>query len=394
MHALRRLAPLRALRILKLLRMARAYRVIRRVEEASSLPVAYLRLVKCFMGLLFTFHWLALGLVAISAFEGRQDDWVTMIFNAKYGVPAADPLVFEPTPSQVYTEALLWIVSRNPNRIQMQTNGERSYALVASLIVELLTAYLIGSLFGIIAMLNKRNAAFDVLFDELNLFIESKSLPAPLARRLRSYLRLQHPAYNLNLNLAVDSWTELLTHFPRALRTEVVSTIGVARTLEGLSYFDHLPEELALMLATELRFISFPPGEALTLRGEDARTGSLMVLRRGMVLSKSSSSTRILASSLDVYVLGEEALWPGECIVSAGCTTLNACELHCVRWSACSACWAPCRQTSGTRWCASAAAAGWPTSAAWLSPPRTACATCCATAPRSSARDRPASWSC
>ena len=103
------LAPLRALRILKLLRMARAYRVIRRIEEASSMPVAYLRLGKCFMSLLFTYHWLACGLWAMSAFENRQDNWVTMIFNAKYGVPAADPLVFEPTPSQIYTEALLWM---------------------------------------------------------------------------------------------------------------------------------------------------------------------------------------------------------------------------------------------------------------------------------------------
>jgi hypothetical protein len=129
--------------------------------------------------------------------------------------------------------------------------------MTASLIVELLTAYLIGSLFEIIAMINKRNKAFDELLDELNLFIEAKSLPPALARRLRSYMRLQHPAYNLK---AVDSWTELLTHFPRVLRSEVIATIGVARSLEGVPYFVHLPDALVLTLATEFKSISFPPG--------------------------------------------------------------------------------------------------------------------------------------
>lgn len=340
------LAALRALRILKLLRMARAFRVIRRIEEASSMPVAYLRLVRCFLGLLFTYHWLACGLWAISgaslremldllpnaspcpaAFENREDNWVSMIFNAKYGVAAADPLVMVPCASQVYTEALLWIVARNPNRIQMQTNAERSYAMTACLIVELLTAYLVGSLFEIVAMLNKRNKAFDELLDELNLFVEAKRLPPELARRLRSYMRLQHPAYN---EKAVDSWAELLTHFPRVLRAEVVATIGVARSLDGLPYFGHLPEALVLAIAQEVRFISFPPGEALTLRGDDSRTGSVMVLRKGMVLARTTFSTKILASTLDVHILSEEAFFPGERIVESGCVTLNACEMHCI----------------------------------------------------------------
>ena len=55
-----------------------------------------------------------------------------------------------------------------------------------------------------------------------------------------------------------------------------------------------------------------------------------MVLRKGMVLAKSRYATRILASSLDTFMLGEEALWPGECIVTAGCITLTAAELHCI----------------------------------------------------------------
>ena len=91
-----RLSPLRTLRVLKLLRMARSWRVVARLEEISTAPVAYLRLGKYVLALIFLNHWLACGLHAVAAYEQREDNWESYIFNSRYGALLSRPPGFSP----------------------------------------------------------------------------------------------------------------------------------------------------------------------------------------------------------------------------------------------------------------------------------------------------------
>ena len=320
------LSPLKTLRVLKLLRMARAYRVIARLEEQSALSVAHIRLAKYVTALLFLYHWLACGLQAVTGFEARQCNWVSYVFNSKYGVPACDPLVIEPTAAEVYTEALLWVIGRNPNVVVMQTNGEKTYAMCALVVIECFFAYIVAALFNLIQMLGKRTRAFDESFDELNLFIERKRVPRELSIRLRTYFRMQRPGHSDTG--ALDSWEGVLSSMPTVLRAEVVDQIGGGREITVVSYFRYLPSNLVLQLALDMKHITFPASEVLIRRGDDARAGSLMIVRKGVVISQSLLTTTIIPSSFKTVVLGEEALWPGLGRVNATATSMTRCEVH------------------------------------------------------------------
>lgn len=319
-----RLSPLRTLRVLKLLRMARSWRVVARLEEMSTAPVAYLRLGKYVLALIFLNHWLACGLHAVAAYEQREDNWESYIFNSRYGIAAADPLVFEPTASQVYTEALLWAIGGNPNQIQMQSNVERGYSICAIVVLNGAVAYMVGQLFAIIDQMGKRNKAYEEALDELNLFIDEKHIPRQLSGRLRAYFRLQHP----HQKHALDSWTEVLTAMPTVLRSEVVEVMGGAESVKQVPYFSKLPHNLLLQLAVDLKHVAYPPCEVLVRRGDDARAGALHVLVRGVVVTHSVTTTRILPSSVTTTILGEEALWPGPGLVGATATSLTSVEVH------------------------------------------------------------------
>jgi hypothetical protein len=312
--------------LLKLLRMARAYRVIARLEEQSALSVAHIRLAKYVTALLFLYHWLACGLQAVTGFEGRQCNWVSYVFNSKYGVPACDPLVIEPTAAEVYTEALLWVIGRNPNVVVMQTNGEKTYAIIALVVIECFFAYIVAALFNLIQMLGKRTRAFDESFDELNLFIERKRVPRELSIRLRTYFRMQRPGDSDTG--ALDSWEGVLSSMPTVLRAEVVDQIGGGREVTSISYFRYLPSNLVLQLALDMKHITFPASEVLIRRGDDARAGSLLIVRKGVVISQSLLTTTIIPSSFKTVVLGEEALWPGLGRVNATATSMTRCEVH------------------------------------------------------------------
>lgn len=320
------LAPLKTLRVLKLLRMARAYRVVARVEEQSSLSVAHIRLVKYIAALLFLYHWLACGLQAVSGFENKPINWVSYVFNAKYGVPAADPLVMQPVASEVYTEALLWVIGHNPNVVVLQTNGEKAYAMCAFAITNILFAYIGAALFGLIMMMGKRTRAYDEAFDELNLFIQQRRVPPALSMRLRTYFRMQRPTSS-DMG-ALDSWAQVLGSMPTVLRAEVVDAVGGGQEVTTVPYFRKLPPNLVLQLAMDLKYAAFPASEVLIRHGDDARAGSLMIVRKGVLIAHSPLSTSILPSTCMTVILGEEALWPGMGRVKATASALTRCEVH------------------------------------------------------------------
>lgn len=152
---------LKSLRVLKLLRLGRSLRVISKVEQRMNVSLAYIRLGKYLIMMVFTFHFMACGLAvrgvgeapslaarahssplgqAVFEFEGANCNWVSFSINTKFGSHACDELILQPTASYIYIEAFFWAALRNENQVVMQTKIEKVYCIIACILLAVMCA--------------------------------------------------------------------------------------------------------------------------------------------------------------------------------------------------------------------------------------------------------------
>ena len=134
---------------------------------------------------------------------------------------------------------------------------------------------------GIISSLTANEAKTAEVMDSVNEFVATASIPPELANRLRAYFRHQHATAN-----ALTKWHGLLDELSPVLRGDVAFAVN-ASWIRRILLFRAVPASMLIELSMALRPISFPPGECLLSRGDDAATASIMVLSRGVVRLRS-----------------------------------------------------------------------------------------------------------
>ncbi len=179
--------------------------------------------------------------------------------------------------------------------------------IVAMLIGGSFFSFIIGAFVGVISSLSKHDTATSEMLDSVNEFISAASLKPELATRLRAYFRHQHGALS-----TLATWRELLDGMSPALRGDVAFAVN-ANWIRRLSLFAKAPPSLLIELSLAFRPMSFPPGEVLLSRGDDATVGSIVVITRGVVRCCSPDRAERLhfAERHRSTVLGVEALFPG-----------------------------------------------------------------------------------
>jgi CRP-like cAMP-binding protein len=233
----------------------------------------------------------------------------------------------------VYIAALLWSMQTamtvGYGDIVAQTDAERIYMILAMLLGGGFFSFIIGAFVGVLASLYHREAATSAVLDQVNAFIATAELKPALASRLRAYFRHQHTALT-----ELNSWHSLLDVMSPALRGDVAFAVN-ASWLSGVTLFAEQQQSFLIELSLAFRPLSFPPGEVLMSRGDDATCASLMVITRGVVaFSAPERPSRLhFARRHRTELLGVEALHPG-CRVAMSITAVGPVRAQALRMDA------------------------------------------------------------
>jgi len=312
---LKALKLLRLLRLFKLLRILRSGRILKRLEDNINIDYNVLTLCKFIIGTLFIAHWLACMFQLLTRIVSTKTDWVTNYFSAHHDPGFEMGLCMDHTdhfetnselraclhvsPFATYIAALYWAL------VTMSTIGygdivptgteERFFIIFAMLIGTSVFAYVVGSVCGIVANMDKKNAAFMELMDDLNAFMRATNLDVPLRYRLRDYFRYRHKGNDTSI------WTNILTQMSPKLRGEVaIKQCG--EWINNVPFFIGAPKQFVVDIALKLTSVTYPQDEEILRVGEFST--QLYIVERGVVGGKG----RVFTSG---KVFGEEVLGGG-----------------------------------------------------------------------------------
>lgn len=326
---LKALKLLRLLRLFKLLRILRSGRILKRLEDSITIDYNVLTLCKFIIGTLFIAHWLACLWQLLTRIVGNKYDWVTNYFSGHHDPGfelglCMDHLDYFETSSEVraclhvspfatYIAALYWAL------VTMSTIGygdvvptgteERFFIIFAMLIGTSVFAYVVGSVCGIVANMDKKNAAFYELMDDLNAFMRATNLDIPLRYRLRDYFRYRHRGNDTSI------WTDILHQMSPKLRGEVaIKQCG--EWVNNIPFFRGAPKQFVVDIALKLSTVTYPQDEEILRVGEIST--QMYIVERGVVGGKG----RVFTSG---KVFGEEVLGHG--VASFTARAMTYCDL-------------------------------------------------------------------
>ncbi|MDX1439420.1 MAG: cyclic nucleotide-binding domain-containing protein [Rubricoccaceae bacterium] len=243
--------PLQLLRALKLVRVVATMRRVGRiyVEHAAGLR------------LFFFVYWLALGIHLIAC------GWIQI---------DADSADMARIPH--YVEALYWsvvtITTVGYGDIVPVTLGQKIYATFVMMMGVGVYAYLIGNIASLISNLDPVRARYLSQRERLGAFMQYRSLPTPLRRRIQRYFDY------LWENRLVYNESEVLTSLPPMLREEVA--LHLKRDLiKNVPLFQNAEEAFVRDVALQLEGFVALPGDFIVRAGEPGR--EMFFLSRGKV---------------------------------------------------------------------------------------------------------------
>jgi len=185
------LKVVRLLRLLKLVRMLKAKRVFRRLEVRMSVTYQRLALVKFFVLLMLVTHWMA-NLWALTLMLVDEEDglprWVDKITELEDNVS----LKTKDTAWKLYITCFYFtsytITSVGYGDIGPLNILERIVCTFMIFASGISWALVLAQVTSIIGSMDSEEQCFRKMMDELNFFMEDRSLPGFMRRRLRSFL--------------------------------------------------------------------------------------------------------------------------------------------------------------------------------------------------------------
>jgi CRP-like cAMP-binding protein len=184
---------IRLLRLLKLLRLAKGLSFVERWQNEFSVDFGLLSLTKMLIMVLTMAHWVACGLRMVPELEGKDVlvNWMTSNSNS-------DGLTLKESGlATQYLFAVYWssmtLTTLGYGDIALVTYSERAYTTIIIILGGGVYAYVVGSVFSIIASFGELDAEFETKLDLLNQFMAEYSLPHSSRVQLREYFRYSKP---------------------------------------------------------------------------------------------------------------------------------------------------------------------------------------------------------
>ncbi|GLE08981.1 hypothetical protein PINS_up020456 [Pythium insidiosum] len=309
-----------AVRMLLLLRLAKMLRVLRfqqlldLCEDAIGVNRNKLMVLQLIATIVLVAHVTACGFIMAAT---NNDNSAAHSWMDANGLRDA-------TRSEIYVAALYWAFTMMTTvgfgDIVPITTLERMYAILAMVISAGTYAYVIASMSSIVSLMNLQHARYHEKMNELNAYMSSRQLPAPLQLRTRQFVR-----YYLAKKTVFDEHA-LFHVLPTNLRHDIVDHY-LKTAMQHLAVFERFGDRAFLLhIALHLRPVFFPP-RCVVLQ-QDEHGDELYVISRGAI--EISLASVVVAKLNDGDYFGEMALVCASArsrrLATVRC--VSHCELH------------------------------------------------------------------
>uniref|UniRef100_A0A061SEQ6 Voltage-gated ion channel superfamily n=1 Tax=Tetraselmis sp. GSL018 TaxID=582737 RepID=A0A061SEQ6_9CHLO len=303
----------RLLRLVKLLRIIRSGKIFKQMEHYLNMGYAMLTLIKFILGTLAIAHWMACAWMLCQQIENSCHNWIMYYFGTpedidRYcsDVPVEECLLRFPGDCQPDASCAngcgtwyhreeageflgistlhLFVTSYYWSLVTMSTIGygdvlpntptERAFTIMAMIFGTSVFAYVVGSVCGIVANLDKKSTEFYELMDNLTNFAHENQLDAELLNKLRAYFRYR------SQYTAMSEWNDLLRLMSPALRGEV-AMLKSGNWVGKIPYFAKAPREFMIEIAMRLESETYPPWEEIMHM--DQHSEKMFIIERGIV---------------------------------------------------------------------------------------------------------------
>ena len=218
----------------------------------------------------------------------EKDDWVTNYYSNWVDADRMFATCYAETelsnelhacmnlsPWNMYIASLYWAL------VTMSTIGygdilptrtERFFVILAMLIGTSVFAYVVGSVCGIVASMDKKSNEHHERMDTLNAMAREMQVGDDLQMRCRDFFRYRHSSTN------IEEWFELLELMSPSLRGEVALK-QCGSWINNVPFFSGGPDGFIVDIALKLKSETFPQGETIVHAG--ALSTKLFIVERG-----------------------------------------------------------------------------------------------------------------
>ena len=261
---------LRLAKLLKLLRLLRMGKVFDTLEEKFEMNRGVREALVLSINVLVVSHLTACGWYFLVTLEDNpRATWVFEYFGN-------DPTVGT---SDLYVASLYWAVSTLTSvgfgDIVAFSTLERVYAVVVSFLGATLFGYIIGHMSSLVSALNRSSSAFNEKMDEIDAYLRHRSVPQPLAIKIRKYFK-----YYITRKSLFDE-KQILDDLSSYLRRELTKFL-VQDTVRAVHLFNGIDDPVFLSsICTTLRPLSAAAEDIIFQEGAPA--GEMFFLVSGAV---------------------------------------------------------------------------------------------------------------